>query len=205
MTAIQLAAFQTSLLRKPELVLDLLAFGLSRGSTWETETMAIRFDMQKNKPQGDDENFTLHPDLSGQRSGEDETELEANTAHETFEAFVAKGKRSRNVTITSWFARAFKTQDSDFMSYLADKSGANMREIWTPTTANCFKRHKGWQLDDLFLKLLDRAETDEQYKAFVKLRKGKKDEAIHDLFHGADIQAVYKMTLEQGADRCLGT
>ncbi|MFG5383631.1 ParB/RepB/Spo0J family partition protein [Yoonia sp. R2-816] len=202
MTAIRLAAFQTALLRKPELVLDLLAFGLSRGSTWGTETMAVRFDVQRNKPQGEDENFGLHPDLGGQRSDEIEIEFDANTMHETFEAFVAKGKKSRNATITSWFARAFKTQEQDFMSYIADKSGANMREVWTPTAANCFKRHKGWQLDDLFLMLLNRDKTDEQYKAFVKLKKGKKDETIHDLFHDVDVQAVYKVTPEQKAREC---
>lgn len=203
MTAIRLAAFQTALLRKPELVLDLLAFGLSRGSTWGNDTMAVRFDMQRNKPAGEDEAFTLAPELGGQRTDdeqdEDADEDDDLSVADEFAAFVAAGKKSRNAEITSWFARSFKTQEKEFMSIVGEKAGADMREIWTPTAANCFKRHKAWQLDELFLKLLDRDETDEQYKAFVKLRKGPKDEKMHQLFHDADVQAVYKVTPEQKA------
>ncbi|WP_227272036.1 ParB/RepB/Spo0J family partition protein [Roseobacter weihaiensis] len=203
MAAIRLAAFQTALLRKPEMVLDLLAFGLSRGSHWGTETMAVRFDFQRNKPQGEDDAFTLHRDLGGERP-DDEIELDeddaedANTA-EAFHAFVEGGKKSRNAHITGWFARAFKTQDAEFMALIADRAGADMREVWTPTAANCFKRHKGWQLDDLFMGLLDREADDTQFLAFKKLKKRQKDETMHGLFHSADVQEAYKVTPAQKA------
>lgn len=208
MTAIRLAAFQTALLRKPEMVLDLLAFGLSRGSHFGTETMAVRFEWQNNKPKNEDGSFELLPELGGPRPNEDQ-ELEADESEDNeddetpiadeFEAFVAAGKKSRNAEITRWFARAFKTQEAGFMAAIADKAGADMREVWTPTAVNCFKRLKGWQLDDLFMELLDRDAADSQFMAFKNLKKGRKDQTMHDLFHDAEVQATHKVTAEQKA------
>jgi|GEM_PF-694471 len=208
MTAIRLAAFQTALLRKPEMVLDLLAFGLSRGSHWGTETMAVGFDFQRNQPKDEDASFVLHHDLGGPVPSLDQgEEADDSDDHDglelpitaEFEAFVAGGKKPRNAEITRWFARAFKTQSADFMSLISEKAGANMREVWTPTAANCFKRLKGWQLDDLFMELLERDGEDSDFMAFKKLKKGQKNEKMHELFHNPEVQAIYKVTPAQKA------
>ena len=205
MQAIRLAAFQTALLRKPELVLDLLGFGLSRGSHWGNETMAMRFDMERNTPKGDDEAFTLCSALSGvPEQGPDEDGAENDpmaeaTVAEAFAAFLAQGKKARNAEITSSFSRAFKTQDDDMMALIADKAGANIREIWAPTAANCFKRMKAAQLDALFQQFLDCQEDSAEFRTFKKLKKGEKDQKMHALFHDADVQAIYKVTPAQKA------
>lgn len=203
MTAIRLAAFQTALLRKPELVLDLLAFGLSRGSHWGNETMAVRFDMERNMPKNDDDAFRLCPDLGGDmpdgEDDEDDWDAEEAPIVEAFEAFLAQGKKARNVEITESFARAFKTQEADMMTLIAEKAGVSIREIWAPTAANCFKRMKAAQLDTLFLQLLEREADSAEFRTFKKLKKGEKDQKMHALFHDADVQAIYKVTSTQKA------
>ena len=197
MTAIRLAAVQTALLRKPEMVLDLLAFGLSRGNRWGNETMAVRFDMERNKPEQEDDAFNLAVELGGALADDDDAEA-LDTA-DAFAAFVASGKKTRNAEITASFARAFKTQEADFMALITEKAGADMREVWTPTAANCFKRMKGGQLDALFKDLLECDEYVEDYRGFVKLKKAEKDKMMHAIFHDAEVQAVYRITSQQKA------
>ena len=74
-----------------------------------------------------------------------------------------------------------------------------MREVWTPTAANCFKRMKGGQLDALFKDLLECDEYVEDYRGFVKLKKAEKDKMMHAIFHDAEVQAVYRITSQQKA------
>lgn len=208
MRAIRLAAFQTALLRHPELVLDLLGFGLSRGSHWSNETMAVRFDMEANKPKAEDDAFSLCTELGGM-SATDQQTTDANeadtdqmndlpTAH-AFEAFRAKGKNERDKEITSSFARAFKTQDKDMTAVIADLVGANIREIWDPTATNCFKRMKAAQLEELFQNLLDLQKDSTVLRTFQKLKKGEKDQKMHDLFHNKELQEIYKVNQAQKA------
>ena len=208
MRAIRLAAFQTALLRKPELVLDLLGFGLSRRSHWGNETMAVRFDMETNKPKAEDDAFTLCPELGGVPTGDQETEDEEDADDdlmedlpiaEAFAAFLAQGKKARNAEITSSFARAFKSQDQNMMAIIGEKAGANIREIWDPTASNCFKRMKAAQLDELFLQLLDREDDSTEFRTFKKLKKREKDQKMHELFHDVDVQAIYKVSTAQKA------
>ena len=202
MTAIRLAAVQTALLRKPEMVLDLLAFGLSRGSRWGNETMAVRFDMERNKPEQEDDAFKLSVDLGGVPA-EDDHDIDHKDddlpISEAFAAFVDSGKKARNAEITASFARAFKTQENDFMALITEKAGADVREIWTPTAANCFKRMKGGQLDALFKDLLECDEYVEDYRGFTKLKKAEKEKMMHAIFHDAEVQAVYRITPQQKA------
>lgn len=202
MTAIRLAAVQTALLKKPELVLDLLAFGLSRGNHWGNQTMALRFDMERNKPQAEDEMFTLCRELGGP-APDDEDDIDdvydnmSNT--DAFDQFVSAGKKARNAEITASFARAFKSQEAPFMALLMDKAGANVRDIWSPTAENCFKRLTGKQLNDLFKALLDLDEFMDDMRSFAKLPKGKKTVEMEKLFHDPDVQKVWKVTPAQKA------
>jgi len=127
---------------------------------------------------------------------DDADELEIADA---FAAFVASGKKTRNAEITASFARAFKTQEADFMALITDKAGADMREIWKPTAENCFKRMKGAQLNDLFKELLDCDEYVEDYRGFAKLKKAEKDKMMDAIFHDAEVQAIYRITPKQKA------
>ena len=184
------------------MVLDLLAFGLSRGSHWGNETMAVRFDMERNKPEQDDAAFDLSVDLGGVPAEDDhdiDHDEDDQPISEAFADFVDSGKKARNAEITASFARAFKTQEADFMAMIGEKAGADMREIWSPNATNCFKRLKGAQLDALFLDLLGRDEGDADFKGFKKFKKGEKDKMMDAIFHDAEVQAVYRVTPEQKA------
>lgn len=205
MTAIRLAALQTALLKKPELVLDLLAFGLSTGNNWGNDTMAVRFDNQRNKPEGDDVAFVLDRRLGGSLADDEQDALDdrevgdVQTKAERFAAYREGGKKTRNAQITEVFARSFKTQETGFMELIEGEIDADIRAIWTPNALNCFKRLKGWQLDTIFMTLLDLASDNVTYLGFMKLKKGEKNAKMEALFSDADTQKFYGLTVEQKA------
>ena len=202
MKAIRLAAVQTALLAKPEFVLDLLAFCLSPASGYYNDTLALRFDYEKNAPSIDDD-FTLHSRLGGDRSDNEESardklrEQAQGKTDEAFKAFRALGKKVRNAQITESFARAFKAQMPDFMVEIENEAGADIRSIWTPNAANCFKRMKGHQLDALLTSLLDLKPDHPSYKGFTKCKKGEKDAILDALFSDATAQKVRGVTAGQ--------
>ena len=70
----------------------------------------------------------------------------------------------------------------DFMVEIENEAGADIRSIWTPNAANCFKRMKGHQLDALFTSLLDLKPDHPSYKGFTKCKKGEKDAILDALF-----------------------
>jgi len=204
MRAIRLAAVQTALLDKPEFVLDLLAFCLSPASGYYNDTLALQFNHEKNAPSIDDA-FALHGRLGGERSDNEEAARDRlrEQAHgktaEAFKAFRAMGKKTRNAQITESFARAFKAQTPDFMAEIETEAGSDVRSIWSPNAANCFKRMKGHQLDTLFMSLLDLKPDHPSYKGFTKSKKGEKDAILDALFNDPTAQKVRGVTAEQKA------
>ena len=204
MTAIRLAAVQTALLEKPEFVLDLLAFALSPATGYYDSGLSISFGNQRNKPDVDD-GFTLHSRIGGEFS-EDEatayeqlTKLSRKKRHDAFAEFRKLGKKARNAEITQSFARALKTQESDFMCMIEAEAGASIRSIWTPTAANCFKRLNAGQLETLFMSLLDLKPDTAHAKSFAKAKKGEKAEVLHKLFNQPKEQKALNVTPEQQA------
>ena len=204
MRAIRLAAVQTALLDKPEFVLDLLAFCLSPASGCYNDTLALQFNHEKNAPSIDDA-FALHGRLGGERSDKEQAaidELREQAQGKTgaaFKDFRAMGKKVRNAQITESFARAFKVQAPEFMAEIETEAGSDVRSIWTPNAANCFKRMKGHQLETLFMFLLDLKPSSSAYKGFAKSKKGEKDAILEALFNDPTAQKVRGVTPEQKA------
>jgi ParB family transcriptional regulator, chromosome partitioning protein len=83
------------------------------------------------------------------------------------------------------------------MAEIEAEVGADIRSIWTPTAANCFKRLNGGQLDALYMGFLDLKADSAIYKAFVNLKKGVKVETMHNLFHDPEYQKLRSVTPEQ--------
>ena len=204
MTAIRLAAVQTALLEKPEFVLDLLAFSLAPDSSYN-KILGVRLDTHRNTPETDDEAFKLSSRIGGALSeaeeiAQDELEKVAfSDLGEAFTAFRATGKKQRNAQITQSFARALQTQKPELMEMIEQEAGADIRAIWTPTAANCFKRLNGAQLDTLYMVLLDLSATDAIYKNFTVQKKSGKVEGMHELFHDPEYQALCSVTPDQMA------
>jgi len=205
MTAIRLASVQTALLEKPDYLLSLFAFAVSPASGYGNDLFGFGYNAsERNAPEIDDQ-FTLDPRLGGERDEETENAIEAlrDMAGQgmvgAFSAFRKIGKKDRNGEITSFLARAFKTQSPEFMSEIEVETGADIRAIWTPSAENCFKRLKGPQLDALYLAMLDLEADSAAYKAYAKSKKGEKNEALQKLFNDPEHQTVCGVTADQKA------
>ena len=201
MKAIRLAAVQTALLAKPELVLDLLAFGLSMASGASTNV----FDLSPGKPTNrptkaegltHDGRLTHAPAAHEAWSRPD---LRVDDLAEAFRSFAAKGKKVRNAAITEGITRTlpYGAGDGDFFALIEADSGASIRKVWTPTAENFFNRVSGGYLDDLFSDLLDLSGTDLRLKGFRGKKKAEKADSMERLFTDAEYQKVMGVTADQ--------
>jgi ParB family chromosome partitioning protein len=205
MVAIRLGAIQTAMLDKPEFVLSLFAFYATPASGHYNSLFGFGYGgPERNTPEIDDQ-FSLDPRLGGERDEAAEEaynqfqEMAGQGSVEAFKAFRDLGKKVRNGEITAFLARRFTTQRPEFMAEIMEEIGADMRAIWTPSATNCFKRLKGWQLDDLYRELLDLHMDTDMYRAFSKSKKGEKVEAMHKLFNDPEHQTALGVTTDQKA------
>ena len=203
MKAVRLAAVQTALLAKPELVLDLLAFGLSMASGASTTVFDLTPGRPTNRPtktEGLVENDRLnHPPAAHEAWSR--PELKVDDLAEAFRNFSAKGKKTRNAAITEGIARTlpYGAGGGDFFALIEADSGASIRRVWTPTAENFFNRVSGGYLDDLFSDLLDLSGTDLRLKGFRAKKKADKAASMERLFSDAEYQAVQGVMADQKA------
>ena len=205
MTSIRLASVQTALLKKPEYLLELFGFATSPAAYSTESLFGFGYGAKdSNKPQIDD-GFVLDARLGG---AVDEATEQADAVFEAmaqgaqedaFDLFREAGKKVRNGQITAYLARAFKGQSTAFMDKIAADIDAHIRNIWTPTDINCFKRMKGEQLDEVYQDLLELDFYTDDNQAFVKSKKGDKVDALHKVFHDADYQEAIGLTAAQKA------
>lgn len=203
MKAIRLAAVQTALLAKPELVLDLLAFGLSLASGVSTTVFDLspgRPTNQPTKTDGLDRDVRLDHSPASHEAW-NRPELRVDDLAEAFRSFTAKGKKTRNAAITEGIARTlpYGAGSGDFFTLIEADSGASIRKVWTPTAENFFNRVSGGYLDDLFSDLLDLSGTDLRLKGFRAKKKAEKAASMERLFCEAEYQAVHGVTADQKA------
>ncbi|MRX50198.1 hypothetical protein GI374_07000 [Paracoccus sp. S-4012] len=198
MRAIRLHAVQAALLAKPELVLDLLAFGLS-GEAGIDRVFGIRPQTGQNTPSVTD-GLDAGPRLSdpAQSGGGwlDDDELLA-----AFRAFTDKGKKHRKATITAGLARTLPypgTRDG-FFAAIEDMAGADLRKVWTPTAENFFSRVSAGYLDALMLDLTGTDPQGSGFKAFKAQKKAAKALSMEKLFSEADYQAAWRIDAEKKA------
>lgn len=175
--SVQLAAVQTALLKKPDLVLDLLAFALANTSI-RTQIIGITADKPRNQP-GITEGLTFDPRLahvakswSGKIGGTD-----------AFLDFEAQPKKDRTGVLVEGIARTLHRESSLF-DLIAERTGASIRAVWTPNAVNFFSRVPASYMIDLLKSLLDASDGDERITAFSKLKKGEKATAMEKLFSG---------------------
>lgn len=199
--AIRLAAVQTALLAKPELVLDLLAFGLSAASGATGSVFGIRPDRPMNKPAAEDgltfDDRLEHPPHGHEAWGR--PELSVADMVEAFAGFQGEGKKARNAAITAGIARTlpYGAEGADFFAHIETLSGARIRDVWTPTAAGFFGRVSADYLTDLLAELLGADAEDKRVKSFKSQKKGAKAEAMERLFSDPEYQAAMGVTAEQ--------
>lgn len=202
MQAIQLAAVQAALLAKPELVLDLLGFGLSEASGSFERIFGMRMDRPTNAPSVED-GFKAEPRLN---HGIDPSEYwqqgtRVEDLRDAFSTFRETGKKARNATITEAIARTLPYQAGgiEFFASIVEEAGADTRKHWTPTAENFFSRVSAGHLTDLLCEFLDCDTRDERVAGFAKLKKAEKADKMEQLVSDPTTQKLMGLTPEQKA------
>ena len=203
MRAVRLAAIQTALLAKPDLVLDLLAFGLSQASGLGSTVFGLRPERPANKPVADD-GFVFDERLSHPPSGPDawdkpELRMAPAAMTEAFAAFQGDGKKARNAVLTAGIARTlpYDAEGAAFFAHVETLSGARVRAVWTPTADGFFSRVSADYLTDLLAELLDTGTENRRIKAFRALKKTEKALAMERLFLDGTYQRAMGVSPEQ--------
>lgn len=202
MQAIRLASVQAAILTKPELVLDLLGFGLSDASGSFERIFGMRMDRPNNAPSVGD-GFEAEPRLN---HGIDASEYwqQGSRVEDLCAAFATYRdgtKKSRNATITEAIARTLPYQagGQEFFELIETEASADIRKHWTPTAENFFSRVSASYLVELMCEFLECSSNDERLTAFAKLKKGEKAEKMENLMTDATTQKLMGLTTDQKA------
>lgn len=194
----RLHAIQAALLAKPELVLDLLAFGLSgRGGAHEN-VFDIRPDRANITPEKAN-GLTPEPRLSDE-SG-DHRWLDDEERLVAFTEFQAEGKKARNAALTEGLARTlpYPHRPSALFDHIEASTGADLRHVWTPTAEGFFKRVNADYLDSLMLDLTGCNPTGNGFKSWKAMKKSAKADALEKLFTDPDYQKAWHIDVEKKA------
>lgn len=195
--AMRLAALQQTLLAKPELVLDLMAFALSSASGAYATIFDMRLGTPTNVPSVED-GFAVDARLTDPKA-HNMVQDQAGA----FLGFQGQGKKARNAAITEALARGLNygfstcSRPSNLFHHIEEEAGASIRTVWTPTAANFFGRVSGGYLDALLADLLSAEASDARVKAFAKMKKSEKAATMERLFSDSTTQTLYTLTPEQ--------
>ncbi|MCP4619537.1 MAG: hypothetical protein GY844_24235, partial [Bradyrhizobium sp.] len=153
MKAVRLAAIQTALLDKPEMIFDLLAFGMSLASGVSTHVFDLSPGRPNNcpsKPEGLDFSERLTHAPAGHEAWS-RPELRIDDLATAFRTFVAAGKKARNAALVESVARTlpYGAGSAEFFGLIEADAGAGIRKVWTPTAENFFSRVSADYLDTL--------------------------------------------------------
>jgi len=110
-----------------------------------------------------------------------------------FRAYKAKGTEFIMREVTRHLA-ALLSVDADLGEVIDKLVDTDIRENFTPTTANFFGRVGGPYLNDLWCELLDLPEDHPTATTFSKLKKSEKAEKLEALFCDPDMRSAQGVT-----------
>ena len=203
MKAIRLAAIQTALLDKPDMVFDLLAFGLSLASGVSTNVFDLSPGRPMNCPSKTDglewSDRLAHPPAGHEAWSRPELRIE--DLAQAFRDFTAAGKKARNAALVEGMARTlpYGAGNADFFALIEADSGASIRKVWTPTAENFFNRVSADYLDSLHLDLTGCDPECNGFKAHKAQKKAEKARCMERLFSDAEYQKAWRITAEAKA------
>ena len=203
MKAIRLAAIQTALLDKPDMVFDLLAFGLSLASGVSTNVFDLSPGRPMNCPSKTDglewSDRLAHPPAGHEAWSRPELRIE--DLAQAFRDFTAAGKKARNAALVEGMARTlpYGAGNADFFALIEADSGASIRKVWTPTAENFFNRVSADTLDSLHLELTGCDPEGRGFKAHKAQKKAEKARCMERLFSDAEYQKAWRITAEAKA------
>lgn len=188
-------AQQHAILRDPDLVLDLLAYQLSHALNWNNP-LGIEVKSVPNWPTTEAEGYALDERLTTAPKGD----MYGKDLAKSFQAFRKKGPEYVRGELVRFLAAQYSGGDEKLSALVAKETKPNIREVWTPTAENFFKRVGGPYLNVLWRDLLDLAEDHPTATSFAKMKKGEKAAKLEALFDSAsDTRKAAKLTKEQAA------
>lgn len=208
--ATKLAAVQKGLMDHPELVLRLLAFGLSEKSGTKNTIFGLQLGRPTNTPSKLD-GFAWADELkaapkSYTEASKVENALEVDdlkSAFHEFETLPIKkieeviGKQL-SLTLDSLLGGNMQSTDGLF-DYLRSKVGVDPRSGWTPTVAGFWKRLSPVRLDEIWDELKGAKCPSELDAQFQAEKKSGKVSMLNELFTEVAFQKAMKLTDDEVA------
>jgi ParB family chromosome partitioning protein len=183
---IQRIALQTEMLRRPDLVLDLLAFQLWHEMPSWSGPFNMRTDEQTGLPSD-----TGETNIDKRITGEDDEPLGplgADIAAD-FTAFLDKGKKHRNTVLTQALVRCMNAPfGARINAALLQSLEISPRSIWTPTAENFFKACRSETLNGIWRELVVTEDRSDQMDRFAKLKVSEKRKELEELFNDTGTQ-----------------
>ena len=182
--AIRLASTQRAIHSKMELMLDLLAFQVSDESDAYFDAFNITVHHTRNEPSFE-EGFVpaTRTHLTGQ-SAEYTKLSDPKKAAKAFVKFQKKGKKIRNEILAECLAQVYDCDRLD--DHISDLLSPSMRDVWTPTKVNFFKRVSTDVLKEVYAEVMGNAASAE----FAKLKKGQMADDLHAKFNDENVRST---------------
>ncbi len=182
LTAIRTGAVQMAMLEKPQLAFDLLTFVLSYSDYNTAMTVGIRKDSGDNTP-GEKGGYEIDECLTGWRTGKWSS---AEGCAKAFLTFRDQSRKEKNALVAEAVAKALsgslakkgKGKGNALFEMIAQLCEANVRSVWTPTTA-FFKRLSASQLEEIYGEIMGETVS----ASFAKMKKSDKAARLNALFN----------------------
>ena len=180
--AIRRGARQNAALAAPDLLLALLAFHLNSESCAGRGFSLQRFAVSVTPTTAT--GYAPDPRLLDTQTGRST----ASDVPRAFKAFQKKGAAHIHAVLTLELTRLLDLRETGdgALAKLFDKTAAvNMRDVWTPTAENFFKRAPGDYLDALWCEMNGAEPDSAEARAFAKAKKGEKAARLETMFDPA--------------------
>lgn len=183
---IQRIALQTEMLRRPDLVLDLLAFQLWHEIPSWSGAFNVTANDQDTMPSAIDA-IIIDKRITGEND-EPLGPLGEDIAAD-FKAFLDKGKKHRNTVLTEVLVRCMNAPfGARINTALLQTLEVSPRSIWTPTAENFFKSCRSETMEGIWRELVVTEDRADQMERFAKLKVGEKRKELEELFNDTGTQ-----------------
>ncbi|MDT1064191.1 ParB/RepB/Spo0J family partition protein [Paracoccus sp. CPCC 101403] len=191
---VAMGARQHAILRDPDLLLDLLAYQLSHGLHWR-KPFGLATEDVPNWPSTEAEGYVLDERLA-EKSPRD---MYGKELAKSFRAFRQKAQDHKHGELIRCLAALFRGGDEQLSALIDKETSPQIRDVWTPTTANFFSRVGGPYLNELWRELLDLPEDHPTATSFGKLKKAEKSAKLEALFSDDATRSAHGVTEAQAA------
>jgi ParB family chromosome partitioning protein len=172
-------ARQHAALRKPDLLLALLAYQLT-GKMGHRHAFGLRAEAVANLPSTGAEGYALDARLT--LPGTPPADPWGSDLAKGFRAFRKKGSAHVMAELTRHLAAVLTGGDAALRQLIDTDVKASTRDVWTPTVANFWTRVPGAYRQQVWRALLDLKEDHPTATTFAKMKKAEQADRLEKLF-----------------------